>query len=63
MIRGQVDGQETSGGLKVQSLRLRPHQIYRSTHVRGVAVEESDNKNQIAGLHMLDLTANVFHPA
>src|SRR5829696_4986936 len=63
MIRGQVDGQETSGCLKVQSLRLRPHQICRSTHVRGIAVEESVSKHRIAGLHILDLTANLLHPA
>src|SRR5215217_722390 len=63
MIRVQVDGQETSGCLKVQSLRLRPHQICRSTHVRGIAVEESVSKHWVAGSHMLDLAANVFHPA
>ena len=63
MVRNQVDGQETSGGLKAQSLRLRSHQICRSTHMRGVAVEESDTKNQIAKLDMLDLRANFFHTA
>jgi hypothetical protein len=31
--------------------------------VRGIAVEESVSKHWVAGSHMLDLAANVFHPA
>src|SRR5215204_4526973 len=42
---------------------LRPDEICRRTHVSGVAVEERDPEYRVPGLEVLDVTANLFHPA
>src|SRR5215208_6087855 len=42
---------------------LRPDKISGRTHMSGVAVEESDPNHRITRLEVLDVTANLFHPA
>ena len=51
------------GRLEVQGLRLRPDKVRRGANVSGIAVEQSDPEHRVPGLHMPDLTANLFHPA
>src|SRR4051812_39564166 len=58
-----MHGQEARGCLKVQSSRLGPDKICGCANVGGVAVEESDPKHSVPRLEVLDLTANLFHPA